>query len=130
MFFFFFFLHAEWGTQLCFAVTLAEIWAVFRNLTATVHVVAMEIATLFSECREAFVLLNGCKEWQNARGRPGMKDVRSGFDLFTECPVEVIFFENGDKLLGTRSLCVPSQESILFMDTAGAFITSECCSIR
>lgn len=64
----------------------------------------------------------------------GMKDVRSGFDLFAERPVEVgyvfFFFLNGDKLLRTRLLCVPSQEPVPFMDTAGAFITSECCNIR
>lgn len=39
-------------------------------------------------------------------------------------------FANGDKLLGTRLLCIPSQESVLFMDTPGAFITYERCSIR
>lgn len=52
-------------------VTLDEIWAAFRNLIATahaVHVVAMEITTL-KGCREAFVSLNGCREWQNTRGR-------------------------------------------------------------
>lgn len=38
-------------------------------------------------CRAAFVLWNGWEEWQNARGRPGMKDDRSGLDLFTACPV-------------------------------------------
>lgn len=59
----------------------------------------------------------------------GMKDVRSGFDLFTEPSVEAIFF-NGDKLRRTRLLCIPSQESVLFTDTAGAFITAECCNIR
>lgn len=55
-------------TQLCFAVTLDEIRAAFRNLMAAVHVVAMEIAT-FKCFREAFVLSNCCKEWQNTCGR-------------------------------------------------------------
>lgn len=66
--------HVFWHghpTQLCSTVTLGEIGAVFRSLTTTVHVVAMEIATL-KGCREVFVLLNGCKEWRNKRGRLGM----------------------------------------------------------
>lgn len=40
-------------------------------------------------CRDAFVLLNGFKEWQNAWAS-GMKDVRSGFDLFRKLPAEAI----------------------------------------
>lgn len=59
--------------RLCLTVTLAEIWAAFTNLMAMVHVVAMEIAT-FRGCSKAFVLLNGCKGWQNTCGRHGTKD--------------------------------------------------------
>lgn len=78
-----------------------------------VHVVAIEIATL-KDCREVFVLLNGCKEWRNACGRLGMKDIRSRLDLLTQHPAEEILFyffsANGDKLLKTKLLCIPSQE--------------------
>ena len=63
----FIFQHAR-PPQLRSTVTLDEIWAVFKNLMAVVHAVTMEIATL-KGCGEAFVLLNGCKEWQNTRGR-------------------------------------------------------------
>lgn len=56
----------------------------------------------------------------------GVKDVRSGFDLFAVPLRRFIYFFNGDKLLGTRLLCMPSQEPVAFMDMDGAFITSEC----
>lgn len=124
----FFFLHAR-PSQLCFIVTLAEIWAAFRNLMATVHVVAMEIEhSKVAEKSLCFI------KWLQGKTKctwaSGMKDVRSGFDLFTKPLVKEIFFFNGNKLFRTRFLCFLSQESILFMDTTRAFCTSKCRNIR
>lgn len=100
-----------------FTATLSEIRAAFRrNLMAAVHVVSMEIATL-KGCREAFCFIKWLQGMTKRTWASGMKDVRSRFDLFTERPVEggffsLFFFLNGDKLLGTRLLCIPSQESV------------------
>lgn len=80
-----------------------KICAALRNITAMVHAVAMEMATL-KGCREAFVLLNGCKKWQNARGRHGMTVVQSGFDRVSCWGGYFFYPENGDKLLRTRFL--------------------------
>ena len=94
---------------------------------ATVHVVTMEMARL-KRLQRSLCFIKWLQGMTKRTWASGMKDIRSGFDLFTEPPVEVIF--NGDELLRTRLLCIPTQESVLFTDTAEAFITSECCSIR
>lgn len=52
------------------------------------HVVAMEIRTLRG-CREAFVLLRGCKGLQNIRGRSGM----TNFIHQASCQSEFCFGE-------------------------------------
>lgn len=86
-------------------VTLCEIWAAFRNLMAIVHVVAMVIITL-KGCREAtFVLLNGCKEWQNACGRLAWRMFDQVLICFLCLQLIVL---NEDKLLRTRLLCIIS----------------------
>lgn len=57
------------------AVTLAKICAAFRSITDAAHAVAMVMATL-KGCREAFVLINGCKKRLDTRGRRGVTDVQ------------------------------------------------------
>lgn len=101
------------STQLRFTMTLCEIWAAFTNLIVMVHVVAMEIATL-KGCREAFVLLNGRKEWQNTCGRLA----RRMFDQILIYSVSWMFLKNETKLLRNWDLCFLSQEYVLFMYTA------------
>lgn len=64
-----------------------------------------------------FVLLNGCKEWQSARGRLAWRMFDRGLIYSPSVPLKgdfflFFFFLNGDKLLGTRLLCIPSQESV------------------
>lgn len=57
------------------AVTLAKISAAFGSITDAAHAVAMEMATL-KGCREAFVLINGCKKRRDTRGRRSVTDVQ------------------------------------------------------
>lgn len=57
----------------------------------TVHVVAMEMATL-KRLQRSLCFIKWLQGMAKRMWASGMKDVRSGFDLFAEPPVEVIFF--------------------------------------
>lgn len=89
------------SAQLCSAVAPTDLSCV-QKPHGHAACVAMEIRTLRG-CREAFVLLNGCKGLQNACGRPEMKDAWSGYDLFWERPVRVIFvFGKGRQIVQNK----------------------------
>lgn len=97
-----------------FTATLSEIRAAFRrNLMAAVHVVSMEIATL-KGCREAFCFI----KWLQGMNKAHVGVWHEGCSIavwFIHRASRwrgIFFFLNGDKLLGTRLLCIPSQESV------------------
>lgn len=114
----------------------ALIRAVFRNLMAMLHAVAMEIRTLRG-CREAFVLLRGCKGLQNTRGRSGMKN----FIHRASCQREFCFWENGGKWVsfpGSQSVSRTQKQRSLrlspavintFVEKAGQLSKAGACSV-